>query len=173
MIDAAVVPLHDQVVGHARCGLLILFASVSFLLLVARTNVVNLLLARAARRQREVAVKSVLGASRSRLVTSFLTESALLTLAGGCLGVLTAFWGVPLLLAIEPGKIPRAGEVGVSLPVLGFALGVAVLVSTAIGLATALRSAKESAGAYLGETDRVLDAPPPASGAGSWCLRWR
>ena len=155
MIDATVVPLHEQLVGHVRPALVVLLAAVSFLLLVASANVVNLLLARAARRKREVAVKSALGASRLTLVRSFLTESFLLTLAGGSLGVLFALWGVPLLLAVEPGKIPRSGEVGVSFPVLSFALGVAVLVSVALGLTTALRSTTRGASAYLGDRSRA------------------
>jgi predicted permease len=155
MIDAAVVPLHEQLVGQVRPALVVLFAAVSFLLLVASANVVNLLLARAARRQREVAVKAALGASRLLLVRSFLTESALLTLAGGVLGVLLALWGVPLLLSVEPGKIPRSGEVGVSFPVLGFALGLAILVSVVLGLTTALRSTKREIGAYIGDRSRA------------------
>jgi len=155
MIDATVVPLHEQLVGHVRPALVVLLAAVSFLLLVASANVVNLLLARAARRKREVAVKSALGASRLTLVRSFLTESFLLTLAGGSLGVLFALWGVPLLLAVEPGKIPRSGEVGVSFAVLSFALGVAVLVSVALGLTTALRSTTRGASAYLGDRSRA------------------
>jgi predicted permease len=155
MVDAAVVPLHEQLVGHVRSALVVLLAAVSFLLLVAAANVVNLLLARAARRQREVAVKSALGASRFLLVRSFLTESALLTVAGGGLGVLLAAWGVPLLLAVEPGKIPRSGEVGVSLPVLSFALGLAVVVSLVLGLTTALRSTKRGPSAYIGDRSRA------------------
>jgi len=155
MIDAAVVPLHEQLVGHVRPALVVLLAAVSFLLLVASANVVNLLLARAARRQREVAVKAALGASRLLLVRSFLTESALLALAGGGLGVLLALWGVPLLLAVEPGKIPRSGEVGVSFPVLSFALGLAVLVSVVLGLTTALRATKRGASAYIGDRSRA------------------
>ncbi len=155
MIDATVVPLHEQLVGQVRPALVVLLAAVSFLLLVAIANVVNLLLARAARRQREVAVKTALGASRLLLVRSFVTESALLTLAGGSLGVLFALWGVPLLLAIEPGKIPRAGEVGVSVPVLAFAFGLAAAVSIALGLTTALRSTSRGGAAYLGDRSRA------------------
>ncbi len=155
MIDATAVPLHEHLVGHVRPALVVLLAAVCFLLLVAVANVVNLLLARAARRRREVAVKAALGASRLSLVRSFLTESGLLTLAGGALGVLFAFWGVPLLLALEPGRIPRAGEVGVSFPVLAFALGVAILVSLVLGLTTALRTTKRDIGAYIGDRSRA------------------
>ncbi len=155
MVDAAVVPLHEQLVSQIRPALVVLFAAVVFLLLVAIANVVNLLLARAARRQREVAVKAALGASRLLLVRSFLTESTLLTLAGGILGVLLANWGVPLLLAVEPGKIPRSGEVGVSVSVLAFALGLAVLVSLVLGLVTALRSTKRGIGEFIGDRSRA------------------
>jgi predicted permease len=164
MVDATAVPLHEQLVGRARPALMVLFAAVSFLLLVASANVVNLLLARASRRQREVAVKAALGASRSLLVRSFVTESALLTLAGGCLGVLFAIWGVPLLLAIEPGKIPRAGEVGVSFPVLAFAFGVMALVALALGLTTAFRSTAGGFGSRLSDRSRAGSASNPLRG---------
>jgi predicted permease len=158
MVDATVVPLHEQLVGGARPALMVLFAAVSFLLLVASANVVNLLLARAARREREVAVKAALGASRGLLVRSFVTESALLTLGGGCLGVLFALWGVPLLLAIEPGKIPRGGDVSVNFPVLAFALGVMALVALALGLTTALRSTKSGFAPHLSDRSRAGSA---------------
>ncbi len=155
MIDAAVVPLHEQLVGRVRPALVVLFAAVLFLLLVAIANVVNLLLARAARRQREVAVKAALGASRTVLVRSFLTESALLTLAGGGLGVLVARFGVPLLLALEPGKIPRAGEVGMSGSVLLFALGLAAFVSVVLGLVTALRSTRQGIAVHASDRSQA------------------
>jgi predicted permease len=155
MVDATVVPLRDELVGGVRPALLVLFGAVSFLLLVACANVINLLLARAARREREVAVKAALGASRRLLVRSFVTESGLLALAGGGLGVLFALWGVPLLLAIEPGKIPRAGEVGVSFPVIAFAFGVMTLVALALGLVTAFRSTRRGFGPHLSDRSRA------------------
>jgi predicted permease len=155
MIDADLVPLHEQMVSSIRPALSVLLAAVSFLLLVAGANVVNLLLARAARREREVAVKAALGASRTALVRSFLTESALLALTGGALGVLIARWGVPFLLAMAPGKIPRADEVGVSLPVLAFALGLAVAVSVVLGLATALRSTSRNISSFVSDRARA------------------
>ncbi|HEY7697975.1 MAG TPA: FtsX-like permease family protein, partial [Vicinamibacteria bacterium] len=158
MVDATVVPLHEQLVGGARPALMVLSAAVSFLLLVASANVVNLLLARAARRQREVAVKAALGASRRLLVRSFVTESALLTLAGGSLGILFALWGVPLLLALSPGKIPRAAEVGVSVPVLAFALLIVTLVALVLGLTTAFRSTKRGLASHLSDRSRAGSA---------------
>jgi predicted permease len=151
MIDANVIPLHEQLVGRVRPALVVLLGAVSFLLLVACANVVNLLLSRAASRQREVAVRAALGASRWQTVRSFLAESVLLSLAGGSLGVLLAVVGVPVLLALDPGNLPRASEVGVSLPVLLFALGLSLVVSLVLGLATALRSTRRGTTAYLRE----------------------
>jgi putative ABC transport system permease protein len=146
MIDAEIVPLHEELVGNARTPLVVLLGAVGFLLLVASANVVNLLLARAASRQREVAVRAALGANRWQMLRMFLTESLLLTFAGGSLGVLLAFWGVPLLVSLEPGNLPRLGEIGVSLPVLGFALALGALVSFGLGLVTALRSTRSGRG---------------------------
>lgn len=151
MIDAEIVPLHEDLVGNARTPLVVLLAAVGFLLLVASANVVNLLLSRAASRQREVAVRAALGANRWQMLRMFLTESLLLTFAGGSLGVLLAFWGVPLLLSLEPGNLPRLGEIGVSLPVLGFALALGALVSFGLGLVTALRSTRNGLGNHLRE----------------------
>jgi predicted permease len=145
MIDAALVPLHQELVGRVETALVVLLSAVGFLLLVASANVVNLLLARAQSREREVAVRAALGASRSDLVRLFLAESVLLALAGGSFGVLLARWGVPLLLALEPGDLPRVSEIGVSLEVLSFALGLSILVSFILGLVTALRSTRSGA----------------------------
>ena len=139
MVDAAVVPLREQLTGRARPALLILLGASAVLLLIACANVVNLLIARMAARQGEIALRLALGAGRGRLARQFLTEALVLSVVGGVLGVLLAVLGGKALLAMEPGNLPRLSEIGVSWPVLGFALGVSVLTALAMGLMTALR----------------------------------
>src|ERR1700674_4340271 len=126
--DATVVPLQDSIRGKARSPLLVLLGAVGFLLLVACANVANLLLAQASVRERELAIRSALGAARGRLMRQFLTEVFLLSLVGGGLGILGAFSGVAGLVALAPENLPRLDSVSISIPVLVFAF----LVSTAI-----------------------------------------
>ncbi len=140
MVDVKAMSLQEHLTGRARPSLLILLGAVGFLLLIACANVVNLLLAQAAVRNRELAIRSALGAERRRLVRQFLTEALLLAVTGGALGVLAATWGVRALLAIAPHDLPRLEDVGVNLPVLLFAFGVSVLVAAALGILTALRA---------------------------------
>jgi predicted permease len=154
MRDASVMPLRTALTTSIRPALLILLASVGFLLLVGCANVANLLLARAAERQRELAVRAALGAGRGRLVGQFLAESLLLSLTGGALGVLLAIWGVDTLLALAPAGLPRLDEVSISLPVLGFALGLCVLVAVGLGVLTALRATATDPQAALAEGSR-------------------
>jgi putative ABC transport system permease protein len=140
MVDAELVPLHTLMVGNVRPALLVLIGSAAFLLLIACANVVNLLLARAASRERELAVRLALGAGRGRMARQFLTETLVLSLLGGTFGVLLAFWSVYLLLIFEAGKLPRVSEIGVNWTVLLFTLGVSVAAAAAMGLAAAWRA---------------------------------
>jgi putative ABC transport system permease protein len=134
-----VVPLQSQVVGEARTPLLILFGAVTFVLLIACANVANLLLSRSAGRQQEIALRTALGASRLRLVRQLLTESAILSLTGGALGLLLAYVLVGGLVGLGP-DIPRLAEVSVNGAVVGFALGISALTGILFGLAPALRA---------------------------------
>jgi predicted permease len=140
MMDVAVSPLRDALTSDIRPALLVLLCSVGFLLLVACANVVNLLLAQAAARERELAIRSALGAGRNRLVRQFLTEALLLSVAGGSLGVLAALWGVDALVAMAPRNLPRLQDVAVNLPVLCFTFALSVAVAAGLGVFTALRA---------------------------------
>jgi putative ABC transport system permease protein len=138
--DGIVVPLQDSITGKARSPLLILLGAVGFLLLVACANVANLLLAQASVRERELAIRSALGAARGRLIRQFLTEAFLLSLVGGGLGVLGAFWGVAGLVALAPENLPRLDSVSISVPVLVLAFLLSTAVAASLGAFTAARA---------------------------------
>jgi putative ABC transport system permease protein len=135
---ARATPLHVEVIGFFRPALYVLLGAVSLLLVIACVNVASLMLARSTVREREVAIRAAIGATRTRLVRQFLTESALLAMFGSLAGVLLAFAGVRLLVTATPVPIPRLDEVGLDARVLVFALGVAAATAIGFGLLPAL-----------------------------------
>ena len=161
--SAEVRSLHEETVGGVRTALLTLLGAVAVVILIACANVANLLMVRASVREREIAVRTALGAGRGRLMRQMLAESLVLALAGGALGVALAYFAMPAIQKLSAGSIPRVTNVTLDLRVLTFALGVSVLTGILFGLVPAWQASRSAVGAVLKEGGRSATA-----GAGRW-----
>jgi putative ABC transport system permease protein len=160
------IPLQERIVGDSRQALLILFAAVSLVLLIACANFANLLLARAAERGREVVIRAALGAGRGAIMRQLLTESILISLLGGAAGLLIAWWGTSFLIALKPANLPRLQEINVDLRVFFFTLGVSILTGFIFGLLPAWTASRPAVSNSLKEGGRST-----TSGRGQRALR--
>jgi putative ABC transport system permease protein len=158
--SADVVALQEQMVQNVRPALVLLLGAVSFVLLIACANVANLLLARAASRGREVAIRTSMGASRGRVVRQLLTESVLLSLAGGILGLLIAWASLGPLLKLSAGTVPNVFDVTLDPSVLAFTFGMSILTGLIFGIAPAMRTTRQDLRGTLNEGSRGSTAGP-------------
>lgn len=149
-----VVSLKEKVVGDVRPALLVMLGAVAIVLLIACANVAHMLLARAAARKKEIAVRIALGASRARLVRQFITESLLLSLMAGLFGLLLGRWGMNILLALHPAGLPYMDGITLDMKVLAFTLGVSMLTGVIFGLAPALHGTSVNLNVSLKESER-------------------
>jgi putative ABC transport system permease protein len=154
-IGVRLVPMHEEIVGDVRQPLLILFGTAVLVLLIACANVANLLLARAAARQRELAIRTALGAGRRRLIAQLLTESLVLAAAGGAAGLLLAAWGIQALPSLAPSTLPRLTGVRIDTAVILYTLLASLVTGLVFGAAPALQSAAATAGEFLKERGRA------------------
>jgi putative ABC transport system permease protein len=157
-IGARVVGLHAQMTGGVRTILLVLLGAVVSVLLIACANVANLLLARASVRQKEIAIRAAIGATRRRLARQFLTESVMLALAGGAAGLLLAMWGVDLLIALSPPNIVRQSNIEMNDSVLAFAIAISALTGLIFGFAPAWQASRPDLNETLKEGGRTSGA---------------
>ncbi len=153
---ANVVSLKDEMVGRMRPILLILLGAVAFVLLISCVNVANLLLARSTARQREFAIRIALGAGQPRVIRQLLTESLLLSLIGGALGLVLAKFGTAAALTAVPRTLPRSEDIGLDPRVLLFTLAISILAGIVFGLAPAWKAARGSLGGTLNESGRAV-----------------
>ena len=153
-LSGTVVSLHDQAVGRVRPALVLLLAGVGFVLLMACVNVANLLLARSVARQKEIAVRTALGAGRARLLRQMLAESLLLAFAGGLLGVAFVWAGVRVLVAIAPPELPRLNEIQPDMAVLLFTAAVSLCAGVLVGTAPAIAAGRGDVQSALKDTSR-------------------
>ena len=153
--EMTLMPLREFVVSNTRPALLILLGAVGLVLLIACANVANLLLARAAGRQREIAIRCAIGASRGRIISQLMVESVILALIGGAFGVLIALWGLDGLLTFLPPGVPRAETIGIDWRVLAFALAASLASGLIFGLAPALHASRIDLSRSLKDGERV------------------
>jgi len=146
--------LQEQLVGASRTPLLVLLGAVGCVLLIVVANVANLLMARATVRARELAIRAAVGASRGMLMRQLLTESVLLAVVGGVLGVVLAFWGVDFILALDPGDVPRVAPIGVNGEALAFALALSVATGVLFGVVPAWQASRPELQSALKESAR-------------------